>query len=250
MISFCLDTLVINQGDVQLELIPVDTQLYKSRPLYLKQLKISKYMRHGRTSDWSGKYFASKKEVAESYGSDYLTDGKGGYYSKTYKVKKPFFILNIKKRAFADGNIPQKDKANALKKFFRERGLGLIQHQNLYNEGDICWRQAFHDISRELKRFLNNNGPSLAAVLHNVGVALLCPHDQQNNELIFPALYQEGRVVNEIHSEVVVLNSRDGGETGRFANLDEVNGAYKGIIEEQKRKIKCESRDSSFIIVD
>lgn len=239
------------QGDVQLELMPVDTQLYKSSPLYLKQRQISKYMHHRRIPDWSGKYFAFKKEVAESYGPDYLTDGKGGYYSKEYKTTKKFYILNIKKRAFADGRISQEDKAKALKDFFRENGLGQIQHQKLNNQGISGWKQKFDAISRDIKRYLvNNMNPSLVTVLNNVDVALLCPHDEHNNELIFPSAYNEVEVLNEIHSEVVVPDSRDGGKTGIFADLGKVNGAYKGIIDEQKQKVEREAMDNSLMIVD
>lgn len=259
IISFRLDTRnndhsnLINQGDVQLELILVNTQLYKTRPLYAKQRQISKYMNHRRIADWSGKYFAFKKEVAESYGSGYLTDGKGGYYSKTYKVKESFHILNIKKRAFADGRISQENKAKALKDFFRANGLGQIQHQEFYYRGisdNDDKKRKFDAISRDLKRYLNNMNPSLATVLNNVGVALSCPHDEKNNELILPSAYEEAKVLNEIHSEVVVPDSRVGGETGRFANLAAVNGLYKGIIDGQKRKIDREDTDNSLVIVD
>lgn len=170
-------------------------------------------MLHGRTPDWSGKYFAFKKEVAESYGADYLTDGKGGYFWNEYKAKEPFNVLSIKNPAFSDGRISQENKAKALINFFRENGLGKIQHQKFYYQGmpdNDDRKKKFDYISREIKRYFNNMNPSLFTVLHNVDVALKCPHDEQNDELIFPSLYDEMKVLRETKREVVVPDSRMG----------------------------------------
>lgn len=221
-------------------------KLYKSVPMYDKQKKIDAYMKHRISRpEWSGRYFADNEEVAKSYGQDYLTDGKGGFYLITMEFKKDVYILSIKNKQFADGSIPQETKAQKLKDFFKDNGLG-----NIRDKGSIP-DYLFTKISEELKRYYHVRSIPLVATLNNLQLALECPHDQSNTEIIFPASYNVNDVLKGTNSKLYVhASGSDPSDVRGFNNINEVTGRYKTALDYQKNKIDRENEDSRDIIVD
>ncbi|KAJ6638768.1 hypothetical protein Bhyg_11506 [Pseudolycoriella hygida] len=155
-----------------------------------------------RTPDWAGQYFAFSEPIAQSYGTDYLTNEKGGFYVKTYELKHDFQVLLIKNKKFADGSIRQETKASALKKFFKSNGLGKrADNRNIAESKYI-------KISENLKKLYSNPNVPLISTLNNIDLAVECPHDNSNNELIIPLNLKWSDVLREISSKVFVYGLR------------------------------------------
>ncbi|XP_031618639.1 uncharacterized protein LOC116337845 [Contarinia nasturtii] len=239
--------LTVRSGDVQLKKFPAGTRFYKSRPLYPKQSKMTKYMMHRvRVNDWSGQYFALSQSVTYLYAKDYLTGEKGGVYLKTYELKNDFEVLLIKNKQFADGYYNQHIKADKLKGFFKEHGLGYIQDNGNIPDSQLT------TISLDLKYYFKNLNVPLVSTLNNLGFALECPHDNKNNEIILPPNMKWENILREVQSKVLVYGLHpvaDPDAFQEFDNIDAVVPPYKKLIDEQKRIIDAERQDSADIIV-
>jgi len=247
------DNLIIRPGDIQLTKFMRGKIVYKSRVLFDKQRYITKYMHHKISRpEWAGQYFAFNKEVAESYGADYLTNGKGGYYLKEYELDQLLYVLKIKNQAFADPTISQEIKARKLKEFFKMYALGNIEYQQFYNKKPVDQQlfTKFDDLFRELRRNFETLSVPLITTLGASKVAVECPHDRSNYELIVPENMDLTRLFTEIKSEVVVVDPRMDTITRYPSLTSPMSAKDRTIIDDQKAAVDKEIKDSQITIVD
>lgn len=225
------------------------TKFYKSRPLYVKQHRMSGFLTKLRkkVGDWAGQYFAPKEEMARGYGTDYLTMGKGGFYLKTYEVIKDFKVLVIKNQEFCKGYIGQDEKAKNVKEFFKANGLGKITDQkNQIPSHD------FTKISEGLKSNFNNVARPLVSTLNNMGLIFECPHDPGNNEIIIPTNMKWESIFREVQSKVLVYgwHGCSPNEFATYASVDAITtAAHKKVIDDQKAEIDKLKEDTTEITI-
>lgn len=150
------------------------------------------------SDNWSGQYYAINEQLATGYGVGSLPENgkKGVFVMNKVSIRNKIAVLNVvqKSRMFGNSEISGEDKANTLKEFFRENGLGRIEDQNYFqkarNENRLDskemkrFRARFEEASKTLKNVFATDEPKVMPELDRLNLGLICPHDATHDELI------------------------------------------------------------------
>lgn len=187
-----------HSGDIQLETVH-QKDLYKATEYTdTENYDPGSDQELDMANDWSGQYYALNEELAKGYGVGSLPQNgkKGIFVMNKVKVDRKIAVLNVVQRArdFGKTEISGDDKANTLKAFFRENGLGRIEDQNYFkrarddNRLDSKemerFRKRFETASNKLKEVFSTNEPKVMPELDRLDLGLICPHDETHDELI------------------------------------------------------------------
>lgn len=170
----------LESGDIQLIKIKANTDLHKVTG-HDKYDPIKKQFEPLSHEDWAGQYFAFDPKVAEGYGSDYFNEKtlKSEYYRNKLRVMRDIYAVEITNKNYADSNVIQDFKANKIKWFLSNRGLGRYADQN---DKKSISKDEFKRFSNELKKTFANKNMMLMNGLDKSHLALKQPHDNEDNK--------------------------------------------------------------------
>lgn len=92
------------------------------------------------------------------------------------KVGDGFHAVEIKNPNFASPNYPQAEKANQVKYFLRDKGLGQYEHQA--DKSHISHKD-FNKLSENIQKTFATKSIRLTDGLDRNGIAYVGPHDEE-----------------------------------------------------------------------